>query len=437
MYPAGANPCWRRCGRPRSFRRMPTASHAQALLGLVVFTALALPFSRDRARIDWRLVGLALLLQLALCFVLLRVPAIASAFALLARGVDALAAAARGGTSFLFGYLGGGDPPFAVTDPGRLVTFAFQVLPIVIVMSALSAVLWHWRVLPVVVRLIARLFERTLGVRGPAGLVATANIFVGQVEAPLLVRPYLAGMTRGELLLLMTAGLSTIAGSVMVIYAALLGPLVDGALGHLITKSIIAVPGAILFTHLLLPEAPPERADAEPPTLYTGTMDAVAQGTSDGLGIYLGILAMLLVLITLVGLVNGAVGLLPDVAGAPLTLERLAGWAFAPLAWLMGVPWSEAVPVGALLGIKTILNEFLAFVRLAELDPAALSERTRLITTYALCGFANLGSVGVLIGGIGTMCPARKRDVAELAPLALYAGTLGTFLSGAVVALVS
>jgi CNT family concentrative nucleoside transporter len=408
----------------------------QAATGLVVFVALALPFSEGLRRINWRVVAASIALQLALCAVLLRVPVITAVFNQLTRAVNALASASRDGTTFLFGYLGGGPPPFAVTAADAVVVFAFQVLPLVIVMSALSALLWHWRILPVLVRTIAKLFERTLGTRGPAGLVATANIFVGQVEAPLLVKPYIATMSRYELLLLMTAGMSTIAGSVMIIYVTILGPALDGVLGHLLTKSVMSVPAAILFAHLLIPEPVPERPPAEPPVLYRGTMDALTQGTTDGLGIYLGILAMLLVLITLVSLVNGAVGLLPDVAGAPLSLQRVAGWVFAPVVWCMGIPWSEAPLVGSLLGLKTVLNEFLAYVALADVPAEALSARSRLITTYALCGFANLGSVGVLIGGIGTMCPDRRQDIAELGPRALLAATLATLMSGSVVGIV-
>lgn len=415
---------------------MEWTSYAQAFLGLGVFIALALLFSRAPRSVDWRLVSIAIVLQIAICFLLLRVPVISAGFAYLTLAVNALSEATRSGTSFIFGYLGGGSPPFAVTDPGSLVTFAFQVLPLVIVMSALSALLWYWRVLPTVVRAIAKVFEKTLGTRGPAGLVATANIFVGQVEAPLLVRPYIGRMTHYELLLLMTAGMSTIAGSVMVIYAAMLGAMFDDVLGHLLTKSVMSVPASILFAHLLLPEPPPDHPDAEPPRLYGGSMDAITHGTADGLNIYLGILAVLLVLIAFVGLANAMIGLLPAVAGEPLSLERIAGWLFAPIAWLMGIPWSEAPLVGSLIGVKTVLNEFIAYINLAAIPEDALSPRSRLITIYALCGFANLGSMGILIGGIGAMCPERKLDLAALAPRALYAATLGTCMSGAVVALV-
>jgi len=411
--------------------------YAQAALGLAVFVALALPFSRAPRSVDWKLVGSSILLQFGICFLLLKVPLISAGFAYLTRAVNALSAATLKGTSFIFGYLGGGATPFEVTNPAAVVTFAFQVLPLVIVMSALSALLWYWRVLPFVVRSISRVFEKTLGTRGPAGLAATANIFVGQVEAPLLVRPYIARMTHYELLLLMTAGMSTIAGSVMVIYASMLGSLFNDVLGHLLTKSVMSVPAAILFAHLMLPEASSEHADSEAPRIYGGTMDAITRGTSDGLNIYLGILAMLLVLITFVALANSVIGLLPPVGGESLSLERMAGWLFAPIAWLMGVPWSEAPTVGALIGIKTILNEFIAYIGLSQVAPEVLSEHSRLVAIYALCGFANLSSMGILIGGIGAMSPERKLELGELAPRALVAATLGSCMSGSVVSIVA
>jgi len=416
---------------------MNWTDYAQPLFGIAVFIALGLAMSTAPGRVNWRLVGSALLLQFVICFLLLKVPVISSVFAVLTRGVDALGAATRSGTSFIFGYLGGGSTPFAVTDPGSLVTFAFQVLPLVIVMSALTALLWYWRVLPTIVRGIAKVFEKTLGTRGPAGLAATANIFVGQVEAPLFVRPYIASMSRYEILVLMTAGMATIAGSVMVIYSAMLGPLFDDVLGHLLTKSVMSVPAAILFAHLMIPEPSPDHGAAEPPRVYDGAMDAITRGTSDGLNIYLGILAILLVLIAFVALVNAAIGTLPLVDGEALSLERIAGWIFAPLAWWMGVPWAEAQVSGSLLGVKTVLNEFIAYIQLSQMPVDALDERTRLITIYALCGFANIGSIGIQVGGIGVMVPERKADLAALAAKALIAATLASCMSGAIVGIVA
>jgi CNT family concentrative nucleoside transporter len=409
----------------------------QALTGIVVFVVLALPFSSNWRRVNLKLVAFAIALQFIICALLLKAPGIRDGLQYVNRAVGALGAATMKGTSFVYGYLGGGTPPFEVTNPGTLATFAFQVLPLVIVMSALSALLWYWRILPLVIKGISVIFERALGTRGPAGLVATANIFMGQIEAPLLVRPYLARMTQYELLLVMTAGMATIAGSVMVIYSAMLGQQIQGVLGQLITKSIMSVPASIMFAHLMLPENNDSSQELEkPPRVYESSMDAITRGTSDGLNIYLNILAILIVAIALVALLNGIVSFI-QIGGAPLTLERFAGWVFAPVAWLMGVPWQESVTVGSLLGIKTVLNEFIAYLNLQAMPAGTLSEHSKLIALYAVCGFANLSSVGIQISGIGAMAPERRNDLARLGFRALLAATLASCMCGAVVGIIT
>ena len=297
--------------------------------------------------------------------------------------------------------------------------------------------LWYWRILPTVIRAIAWIFRRTLGTTGPAGFAVTANVFVGQVEAPLLVRPYIGRMTRHELLLLMTAGMAMIAGSLMVVYSAMLASHFDNMLSQLLTKSLMSIPASILFAHLMLPDDSGTAEHAAPGRIYTSTMDAITRGTSDGLRIWMNVIAILIVLIAFVALVNLAVGALPAVAGAPLSLERLAGWLFAPLAWLMGIPWSEASVAGSLLGIKTVLNEFIAYLKLAELGPAALSDRTRLVTIYALCGFANFASMGIQVSGIAAMAPERRADLNELAFRSLVGATLASCMTGAIVGIVA
>ncbi len=417
---------------------MNLSLYLQALLGILVFIALALPLSTDWRRIKWKLVATAVALQFIICALLLKAPLIRDWLLYANRAVGALGEATAKGTSFVYGYLGGGATPFTVTNPGAVVTFAFQVLPLVIVMSALSALLWYWRILPIVIRGISVVFEKALGTRGPAGLVATANIFLGQTEAPLLVRPYLAKMSRYELLLVMTAGMATIAGSVMVIYSAMLGQLFEGVLGQLITKSIMSVPAAVLFAHVMIPDDQDSQQTLEqPPRIYDSAMDSITRGTSDGLSLYLNILAILIVLTAFVALANGVVGLLPDFAGAPLTLERIAGWIFAPIAWLMGIPWSEASLAGSLLGIKSVLNEFIAFIQLSEMPRDALSERSRLILIYGLCGFANLASIGIQISGIGTLAPERRGDLVSLAWPAFVGATLASCMTGCVVGIVA
>jgi CNT family concentrative nucleoside transporter len=412
--------------------------YLQALLGIVVFIAIVLPMSSNRQRINWKLVGIAVVLQFVICALLLKAPVIKDGLLYLNQAVGALGAATLKGTSFVFGYIGGGDTPFTITNPNMVVTFAFQVLPLVIVMSALSALLWYWRFLPVLIRGISWIFERALGTKGPSGLVATANIFLGQTEAPLLVRPYLERMSRYELLLVMTAGMATIAGSVMVIYSAMLGAQFEGVLGHLITKSIMSVPAAVLFAHILLPDDNGSAQDLQqPPKIYSSAMDSITRGTGDGLALYLNIIAILIVLTAFVALANSVVGFLPAVGGEAVTLERVAGWLFAPIAWLMGIPWAEATTAGSLLGVKSVLNEFIAFIQLTGVPPEALSDRSRLITIYGLCGFANLASIGIQISGIGTMAPERRNDLASLAWPAFVAATLGSCMTGCVVGIVA
>ena len=336
----------------------------------------------------------------------------------------------------VFGYLGGGSLPFTETFPGSAYVLAFRALPLVLVVSAISSLLFYWKVLPVVVRAGSWLLEKILGVGGALGVSAVANVFVGMVEAPLLIRPYLQQMSRGELFAVMTCGMSTIAGTVLVLYASILNPVLPDALGHILTASLISAPAALSIALLMVPHCGATTTGRiDPPITAGSSMDAVVQGTVQGLKLLLNIVAMLIVLIALVSLVNIMLGALPEVFGASLTLQRMLGWCFAPLTWALGVPWHEAVVAGSLLGTKTILNELVAYLDLAGLDPQALSVRSRLIMTYALCGFANLGSLGIMLGGIGAMVPERREEIVSLGFKSILSGTLATCMTGAVVGL--
>ncbi|MGW8269897.1 MAG: NupC/NupG family nucleoside CNT transporter [Burkholderiales bacterium] len=408
---------------------------AHALAGIAGLVALAWLASEARGRIAWRLVGSALALQLVLALLLLKAPGVKDAFLALNNLLLALQSATRAGTAFVFGYVGGGALPFAETHAGASFILAFQALPIVLVMSALSALLFYWRVLPAVVRAISWLLERTLGVGGVLGLSAAANIFVGMVEAPLLVRPWLARITRGELFALMAVGMATIAGTVLFLYASILGPRVPDAIAHLLIASILSAPAAIAVSALMVPsEGAPTGGRIELKSEATSSVDAVTRGTLDGAQLLVNIIAMLVVFVALVTLANLMLGALPAVGGAPLTLERMLGWLLAPLAWLCGIPWAEARAAGALLGVKTVLNELIAYVQLSKSD--ALSERSRLLLTYALCGFANFGSLGIMIGGLTTMCPERRAEIVALGMRSIVAGLLATCLTAASVGLI-
>jgi CNT family concentrative nucleoside transporter len=409
--------------------------YLQSALGVVALPALAWALSENRSVPPWRTVAGGLAVQFGLAFLLLKVPLFKDAFLALNAVVEAVRKATLDGTSFVFGFLGGGPLPFVETHAGASFVLAFQTLPLVLVISALSALLFYWRVLPAVVRGFAWLLRRTLGVAGPVGVVAAANVFVGMVEAPLLIRPYLRQLGRGEMFVVMTCGMATIAGTVMVLYATILATVVPDALSHILTASIVNAPAAIMIGRLMVPESRPATGGDEtlPPSEFRGAMDAITAGTTDGMKLLINIVAMLIVLVALVSLANQLLALLPAVAGAPLTLQRVLGWILSPLAWTMGVPWSEAVTAGALLGTKTVLNELIAYVDMSKLPEGALSPRSRLIMTYALCGFANFGSLGIMIGGLSTMAPERRGEIIGLGMKSIVAGTIATCLTGTIV----
>ncbi|WP_207537537.1 NupC/NupG family nucleoside CNT transporter [Sabulicella rubraurantiaca] len=402
----------------------------QSALGLVAFCLLSWACGGFRRPVAPRLVLAGLGATLGLAALMLHVPPLRAALGWLGDVVEALARATRAGTSLVFGFLGGGPLPYAETLPGGSFILFFQALPLVLLVGALSAVLYHWRILPFIVGLMSRALRRLFGLGGAAGFSTAANVFVGMVEAPLLIKPWLARLSRSEMLLVMVAGLATISGNMLVVYAAMIAPVVPGAAGQLLTASVISAPASVLVALLLRPgEAATEGGAA--PRLYDGTLDALVRGTTDGLQLLLGIMALLIAFVALVALLNEALAPLLGV-----TLESIAGALFRPVAWLMGVPWTEATEVGRLLGIKLVVNEFVSYLELARTGDA-LSERSRLILAYALCGFTNFGSLGIMLGGLTAMCPERRSEIAALGPLALLGGTIACAISGAAVGLLT
>lgn len=407
--------------------------HYQSLAGIVAILAAAWLLSENKRAFPVRTVVSGLILQFALALVLLKLPAARNVLFSLNGAVDALTSATRAGTGFVFGYIGGAPAPFAVSDPKSMGSFAFQILPLVIVISALAALLWHWRVLPMIVRGFAWVLGRVLGIGGAVGLGSAATVFFGMVEAPLLIKPYLSRLSRSELFVLCTVGLATIAGTVFVLYATILNPVIPGALGHILVASFMSLPGAILIARIMIPGREETETDAAPTFAYRSSMDAITQGTEDGLKLWLGIVSMLIVIVALVALANIILAHFPPVYGAPLTIERVFGWLFAPVVWLYGVPWKEAMTAGSLMGEKTVLNEFVAYLKLAALPQGALDPRARLIMLYAMCGFANPGSVGIMIAGMGGMIPERRSELVPLAMRALVSGTMASGLTGAII----
>jgi concentrative nucleoside transporter, CNT family len=400
----------------------------QGLIGVAGLLAIAWSLSEQRRQVPWRAVVAGLLLQFTLAMLLLKLPLAKDAFLALNAAMLALERATEAGTSLVFGYLGGGPLPFSVSSPAASYVLAFRALPLVLVISALSSLLFYWRVLPLIVRAVSWLLERTMGVGGVVGLSTAANVFVGMVEAPLIVKPYLARVTRGELFAIMACGMASIAGTVLFLYASILRDALPDAVAHLLVASIVSAPAALVISFLMVPpgEQPTGgrldiQSDAE------GAMDALTRGTLDGLQLLLSVLAMLIVFVALVTLLNLAI--------APYSLQGALGWLFTPLAWLAGVPWAEAHVGGTLLATKTVLNELVAYLDLAQMTE--LSDRSRLLLTYALCGFANFGSLGIMIGGLSTMCPERRGEIIALGMKSIVAGTLATCLTAAIVGLIT
>ena len=409
----------------------------QSLAGLFILALLAWLISENRKKVEFKPVAIGIIFQLGLALILIKLPFSQSIFIWLNNIVGALQQSTAEGTGFVFGYLGGGSAPFEITNPGSSFILAFQSLPLVLLISALSALLFYWKVIPLIVRVFSWLLSKIMGVGGVEGLGVSANIFVGMVEAPLLVKPYIPGISRSELFTIMTSGMATIAGTVMVLYASILNNIIPGIMGHLLTASLISAPAAITVSKLMIPET--KKISVGNVTLSSqseSSMDAITKGTIEGINLLINIVAMLVVLVALVHLLNLLLGILPDLGGEPITIQRLLGYIMAPITWIMGIPWSEAKITGSLMGIKTVLNELIAYQNLASLGENVISERSRLIMTYAMCGFANLGSLGIMIGGIGAMAPERRNEIVSLGMRSIVAGTLATCMTGAVIGVI-
>ena len=410
----------------------------QIIVGFVGLVCIAIPFSQNRSSINYRYIFVAIIFQIILAFALLKIPFIVQIFAYLSDAVSSLQAATQEGAEFVFGYLSNTSvSPFESSGAGNSMIFAFQILPLIIVISSLSALLWFWNILPLIIRAISKVFEKLFNIGGPIGLAATANIIMGQVEAPLLVRPYLSKMSEKELLILMTAGMSTVSGSIMIALVSMLQPQFPdiNLIQHLVSASILSIPAAIMYANIMIPSAEVTNFDGDSvPKVYDSSMDAITRGTRDGLDICLNVGAILIAFIALVSLLNSILGIAGGWIGiSDLSLQLILGYMFFPIVWLMGVPLSETLASAELLGLKTALNEFVAYGALANVEPGVLSERSKLITLYGLCGFANFSSVGILVSGISAMAPERKNDLIKVSLKALIGATLASCMTGLVI----
>ena len=412
---------------------MSTLNFLHIFVGFIGLVAIAIPFSNNYKIINYRYIIYGIISQLFLAAILLKLPFVINFFELLGNGVTILQNATVEGAGFVFGY-----PPSDDDSVYRslLETFAFGVLPYIIVMSCISAILWHWGILPFIVNIISKACQKLFNIGGPVGLGAAANVFIGQVEAPLLIKPYINKLSNKELLILMTAGMATVAGSVMVALISILEVQFENVnlIQHFLTASILSVPAAIMYANIMIPSNEiTDSNDESAPKVYSSTMDAITTGTTQGSNIAVSVGTILIAVIALVYIVNAFLGTVGGYFGLNLSIELLLGYIFAPITWLMGIPWNEAVIAGELLGLKTTLNEFVAYPALANLEQGLLSERSKLITFYSLCGFANFSSVGILISGIGAMVPERKNDLIEVSFKALVAATLASCMTGLVV----
>ena len=411
----------------------------QGLIGLAAILLLAWAFSEDRAnRPGWRWLGGALLLQLAIAVVVVRVPAVWAAVGVVNQGVAAIEKATLVGSSYMFGYLGGAPLPFALAQGASPpLIIAFQILPLIIVFSALSALLWHWGILKALVRGLSWALRRTLGVSGVVGLGGGGTLFLGVVESPLVLRAWFATMSRSDLFAIMAMIMATISGAILVLYASTLGKVIPNAAGHLIVASLISLPAALMVARLMVPGQPQSTEPAEPDLAYDGAMDAVVRGAMEGVQLMLAVIGIIIAIFALVNLADQILALAPQVEGAALTLKRMFGWIFSPLMWAIGVPWDQAPAAGALMGTKAILNEYVAYLDLAALPAGTLDPRSALIVTYALAGFANLASIGLLVSTIASLCPQRRAEAAGLGIKSWIAGNLATLMTGAMIGLVA
>lgn len=411
----------------------------RGLLGMAVLVALAWALSENRRRVEWKVAAWGVGLQVGMALLLIRVPVFQRLLMGLNRGVAALEHASHEGGAFVFGYLAGGEAPFLLKEglAAPPAVFFFGPLMMLIVVGALSAVLFYFGIMQKIVGVFARLLHHTMGLGGAEGVAVAANVFMGQSDAPLLIKPYVRELGRPGLFCIMTTGMTTISGSLMVVYATMLEPVMPGiVLGHLVVASLISAPAAVMMSRMMVPASPGE-VDREVPDLKSeshGVVDALLGGATDGAKVMVNVAVMLVAIIAVVSLVNSALGLIP--LKTPLSLERMAGWVMAPAMWLVGVPWAEAQTAGELMSLKTVFNEFVAYLAMAKQPAGALSEHSRLIVIYSLCGFANFSSIGIIVGSLSALCPEKKREIAAMGLKAMVAGTMATLSTGAVVGMI-
>ncbi|MGH6909537.1 MAG: NupC/NupG family nucleoside CNT transporter [Phenylobacterium sp.] len=412
--------------------------NAQSLVGIALAIGLCWAISENRRRFPWKLALGAIVVQAILVVALFGLPLLRDALVGVGRAVDGLSASTQAGVAFVFGFLAGGpQQPYALTNPASMFVFAFRVLPVILVVCALAALLWHWRILKWITQGFGLVFEKTMGLRGPPALATAATVFMGQVEGPIFIRSYLPSLSRSELFMLIAVGMACVSGSTMVAYATILKDVLPNAAAHVLTASIISAPAGVLLARILVPRTPEteqsQQHDPAADKVYESSVDALIKGTSDGLSIVLNVAATLIVFVALVAMVNAILASFGAVGGEPISVERILGILFAPLAWALGIRWEDASTAGSLLGVKLVLTEFTAFIRMGAIPTGVIDERTRVIMTYALCGFANIASVGINVAGYSVLVPERRQEIMGMVWKAMFAGFMATCLTASVV----
>lgn len=409
----------------------------RGLLGLIFFLLIAYLLSTNKKKINYKQVFIGLLLQFILALIITKLPIIETIFKTLTNLVNALQDSMLNGAQFVVGYLAGGEAPFNPVHPQASFILAIRALPMIIFLSAITSLLFYWRILPWIIHAFSVIFKKSLNIGGALGVGAASNIFLGFDISPMTIRPYLETMSRSEIFAFMTVGMANVAGTVMIVYATVLHGLIDNVIGHIIAASIINVPAAITIARIMEPQTTAHtHGTLYIPNKSSSSMDAIAQGTIDGTKVFINVIAMLFVLVGLVHLINQILGLI-QIHHQPLSLQNILGTIFAPITWLMGIPWKEAHLAGLLIGTKTALNEIYAYVALAkDIHQNILDPKTRMILIYGLCGFANFGSIGIIIGVLGTLVPSRRELFVKLSVKAIVSGTIATLMTGTLIGLI-
>ena len=410
----------------------------QGCIGVISILVLSWLFSESRKNVLISRVLRQITIVFIFAVLLVTIPQVKDMFFYLNKFVQHLQVATEFGTSFVFGYLGGADLPFMENQGGTSFIFAFKALPIILVVSAISSILIYLGILQKVIRLISLLISRFAGLEGSVAIAAAANVFVGMIESPLLIKPYLKTISRGGLFALMTTGLSTIAGTVYILYISILSPTIKDAILHLSIASFLSCLTGILISSMLVPIHKFDHGEESLINIrrQDSLMMAVFDGISTGLNVLMNVIATLIVFLALVYLVNSLLSVIPVGDDVTLSLQLLLGYVLAPVMWACGIPWEEANIAGSLMGTKVVFNELMAFISLAAVDETLFSERSSTICLYALCGFANFGSLAILVGGLTTIVPERKKEILGLSLKSLVAGCLATLLTASVVGVI-